>query len=143
MLDPEFRRSACCQTGKIPPAQPQAQPPALPPLAQTFGDAGKRDDRWRYGFCSWNRCPTTTGGVDTDLTVPSATELGLVPSGSAQSYLNTVSYEGCRSAGIRDRPGIVDNPTGVSLLLSGGIDLAIIDPNYGLLGAGRVPALRL
>ena len=37
---------------------------------------------------------TSQGGVTTDLTVPSANELGLVPSGSPQAYVNTVSYGG-------------------------------------------------
>lgn len=35
-----------------------------------------------------------SGGFTTDLTVPSANELGLVPAGSPQSYVNGISYGG-------------------------------------------------
>lgn len=37
---------------------------------------------------------SSTGEVTTDLTVPSASDLGLTPSDSPQSYANTVSYGG-------------------------------------------------
>ncbi len=46
------------------------------------------------GATSGSGSASPTGGVTTDLTVPDANELGLVPSDSPQSYLNSVSYGG-------------------------------------------------
>ena len=37
---------------------------------------------------------STAGGVTTDLTIPSANDLGLLPAGSPQAYVNSVSYGG-------------------------------------------------
>ena len=58
------------------------------------------------------------GGVTTDLTVPSGNELGLVPSDSPQSYLNSVSYGGMPLLpGFVIVLGLLIAMVGVSLLL--------------------------
>ena len=84
----------------------------------TSGDAESATTGGATGSAPGTGSQTTTGGVTTDLTVPSATELGLVPSGSAQSYLNTVSYGGMPLLpGFVIVLGLLIITTGVSLLL--------------------------
>ena len=60
---------------------------------------------------------TATGGVTTDLTVPSANELGLAPN-SPQTYVNTVSYGGLPLLpGFVTVFGLILAAVGVSVLL--------------------------
>lgn len=46
------------------------------------------------GSSSASDSTAPNGGVTTDLTVPTGSELGLVPAGSPQAYVNSVSYGG-------------------------------------------------
>ena len=61
---------------------------------------------------------SATGGVTTDLTVPSANDLGLLPSGSPQVYVNSVAYGGMPLLpGLVIVLGLLLTMIGVSLLI--------------------------